>query len=90
MRLVPAKDGKGRVPAYEVMLLTPTISRLIREGKIWEIPQFIDDGAIFGMQSFTQSLVKLVREGKISEEDAVDFADSKDEFILSLRGIRKS
>ena len=90
LRLVPAKDGLGRIPAYEVMLLTPTISRLIREGKIWEIPQFIDDGTIFGMQSFTQSLVKLVREGKISEEDAIDFADSKDEFILSLRGIRKS
>ena len=90
LRLVPAKDGKGRVPAYEVMLLTPTISRLIREGKIWEMPQFIDDGSIFGMQSFNQSLVKLVREGKVSEADAVDFADSKDEFILSLRGIRKS
>jgi len=90
LRLLPAKDGQGRVPAYEVMLLTPTISRLIREGKIWEMPQFIDDGVIFGMQSFTQSLVKLVREGKVSEADAIDFADSKDEFILSLRGIRKS
>ena len=45
LRLVPAKDGVGRVPAYEIMLLTPTISRLIREGKVWEIPQFIDDGA---------------------------------------------
>ncbi|MDO8661800.1 MAG: PilT/PilU family type 4a pilus ATPase [Candidatus Omnitrophota bacterium] len=90
LRLLPLKDGKGRVPAYEAMLLTPTISRLIREGKIWEIPQFIEDGGIFGMQSFTQSLVKLVREGKINEEEAIDFADSKDEFILSLRGIRKS
>ncbi len=90
LRLVPLKDGKGRVPAYETMLLTPTISRLIREGKIWEIPQFIEDGGVFGMQSFGQSLVKLIREGKISEEDAIDFSDSKDEFILSLRGIRKS
>lgn len=89
LRLVPAKDGKGMIPAYEVMLLTPTISRLIREGKIWEIPQFIDDGTIFGMQSFTQSLIKLVREGRVSEEDALDFADSKDELILALRGIKR-
>jgi len=44
LRLVPAKNGPGRVPAYETMLLTPTISRLIREGKVWEIPQYIDDG----------------------------------------------
>jgi len=90
LRLVPTKNAAGRIPAYEVMLLTPTISRLIREGKIWEIPKFIDDGAIFGMQSFTQSLVKLVKEGKISEEQAIDFADSKDELLLALRGIKNN
>jgi twitching motility protein PilT len=72
------------------MLLTPTISRLIREGKIWEIPQFIEDGKIFGMQSFNQSLIQLVREGKVSEEAAAGFSDNKDEFILSLRGIKRT
>ncbi|MDD5477414.1 MAG: PilT/PilU family type 4a pilus ATPase [Candidatus Omnitrophica bacterium] len=90
LRLVPAKHGIGRVPAYEIMLLTPTISRLIREGKIWEIPDFIDDGAVFGMQSFTQSLVKLVHEGKISPEDAALAADSREEFMLAYKGIKKS
>jgi twitching motility protein PilT len=90
LRLVPAKNGSGRVPAYEVMLLTSTISRLIREGKIWEIPQFIDDGAVFGMQSFNQSLVRLVHEGKVSLEDAVLAADSREEFMLAYRGIKKA
>ncbi|MCX5700617.1 MAG: PilT/PilU family type 4a pilus ATPase [Candidatus Omnitrophica bacterium] len=90
LRLVPRKDGVGRVPAQEIMLLTPTISRLIREGKIWEIPQFIEDGTIFGMQSFNQSLVKLVRDGLVSEDQAAEFADSKDEFILCLRGIKRT
>jgi twitching motility protein PilT len=89
LRLVPLKDGPGRVPAYETMLLTPTISRLVREGKTWEIPQFIEDGTIFGMQSFNQSLVRLVREGKISEEEAVRVADNRDEFMLALRGIKR-
>ncbi len=89
LRLIPCKDGKGRVPAYETMLLTPTISRLIREGKVWEIPQFISDGEVFGMQSFDQSLVKLVNSGKISPEEAFDFADNKDEFALSLKGIKR-
>ena len=89
LRLVPIKGGAGRIPAYEVMLLTPTISRLIREGKIWEIPQFIDDGAIFGMQSFNQSLVKLAHEGKITEEEAASAADNRDEFMLAFRGIKK-
>ena len=89
LRLVPVKDGVGRVPAYEVMLLTPTISRLIREGKVWEIPEFIEDGAVFGMQSFNQSLVKLVADGKVNLEDAALVADSREEFMLAYRGIKK-
>jgi twitching motility protein PilT len=90
LRLLPLKDGVGRIPAYEIMLLTPTISRLIREGKVWEIPQFIEDGNIFGMQSFNQSLIKLVKEGRVSEEVAAEFSDNKDEFLLSLKGIIRS
>lgn len=89
LRLLPMKDSPGRIPAYETMLLTPTISRLIREGKIWEITPFIEDGTVFGMQSFNQSIVKLVREGKITEEVGASYADNKDEFILALRGIKK-
>ncbi|MDD4939008.1 MAG: PilT/PilU family type 4a pilus ATPase [Candidatus Omnitrophica bacterium] len=89
LRLLPLKDSPGRVPACEVMLLTPTISRLIREGKVWEITPFIEDGAIFGMQSFNQSLVKLVKQGKITEETAATYADNKDEFVLALKGIKK-
>src|SRR3989338_2668272 len=89
LRLVPLKDGSGRIPAYEVMLLTPTISRLIRENKVWEMPQFIADGAVYGMQTFTQSLIKLVRDGKVSEEVAAEFADNKDEFMQTLKGIKK-
>ena len=89
LRLVPLKGGKGRIPAYEVMLLTSTIGRLIREGKVREIPQFIEEGGVFGMQSFMQTLVKLVREEKVSQEDAEKFADNKEEFVLTLKGIRK-
>jgi twitching motility protein PilT len=90
LRLVPAKDGPGRIPAYEVMLLTSTISRLIREGKVWEIPQFIDEGSVFGMQSFNQSLVRLVQEDKITLEDAALASDNREEFMLVYRGIKKS
>jgi twitching motility protein PilT len=88
LKLIPKKDGSGRVPAYEVMMLTPTISRLIREGKAWEMPQYIADGALFGMQTFNQSLVKLVKAGVVSEETAKEFADNKEEFLLALRGIK--
>ncbi len=90
LRLIPSQDGRGRLPAYEVMLLTPTISRLMREGKIWEMPQFIRDGEIFGMCTFTQSLIRMVRDGKITEEQAASFADNRDEFMLALKGIRNA
>lgn len=89
LRLVPLANGAGRISAYEVMLLTPTISRLIREGKVWEMLSFIEDGGVFGMRSFSQCLTKLVKDGKVSEEEALLFADHKEEFILSLRGIKK-
>jgi twitching motility protein PilT len=90
LRLVPMKNSAGRLPAYEAMLLTPTISRLIREGKVSDMPQFIEDGEVFGMCSFNQSLIRLVREEKITEEEATSFADNRDEFILTLKGIRKA
>lgn len=89
LRLIPRKDGKGRIPAYEIMLLTPTISRLIRENKIWEIPRFISEGQIFGMQTFSQSLANLIKDKQIDEEAAIEFSDNKDEFNLVLKGIKK-
>ncbi len=89
LRLLPLKDQAKSIPAYETMLLTPTISRLIREAKVWEIPTYIDDGAIFGMQSFNQSLIKLAKDGKISEEEALNFCDNREEFVLALKGIKK-
>lgn len=89
LRLIPLKDRPGRIPACEVMLLTPTIARLIREGRIEEITRFIEEGTIFGMQSFTQALVKLVKEGLVAEKTAEEFSDNRDEFILALKGIKK-
>ncbi|MCR4336939.1 MAG: PilT/PilU family type 4a pilus ATPase [Candidatus Omnitrophica bacterium] len=89
LRLLPLQNGEGRIPAWETMVVTPTIARLIREGKINEIQSFIDEGELFGMQSFKRSLVKLVKEGKVREEDAHRLADSPDDFTLELRGLKR-
>jgi len=90
LRLIPRKDAPGRIPACETMVLTPSVSRVIREGKIWELKQFLEQGAMYGMQTFNQALVKLVKAGKVSEEDAKTFSDNKDEFSLELRGIKRT
>jgi len=88
LRLVARKDGLGRVPAYESMVVTPTIARLIREQKSREIQTFIDDGKMFGMASFKQTLAKLVKDGIVDAEVAAYASDSRDEFNLELRGLR--
>ncbi len=89
LRLLPRKDGKGRIPAFETMVVTPTISRLIREGRIREIQNYIDEGELFGMKSFKKSLVELVTSGLVDENDARIYADSKDEFNLELKGLKR-
>ncbi len=88
LRLLPRKDGKGRIPAFETMVVTPTIARLIREGKTQEIQKYIDEGALFGMQSFKRSLVNLVKKGVVDMEEARRISDSRDEFDLEMKGIK--
>ncbi len=89
LRLVPRVDGSGRVPATEVMTLTPTISRLIREGGISDIPKFLEEGALFGMESFKQSLGRLVKTNQISVDEAYKYADSREDLELAIKGIKR-
>ena len=89
MRLLPRIDSPGRMPACEVMTLTPTISRLIRENKLQDVPKYLEEGDMFGMQSFKQSLTQLVQQGKVNKEEAYLFADSKEELDLELKGIKR-
>ena len=88
MRLVPLKDGTGRIPVCEVLIPTPTIVDLIREGKVHEIEYYIKDGGMYGMQTFNQVLLDLYRQGKITKETAVNFAEKKDELIMGLKDLR--
>jgi len=88
LRLVPLQDSSGRVPASEVLIPTPTIVDLMREGKIHEIEYYLKDGGMYGMQTFNQVLLDLYRQGKITKETAVNFAEKKDELIMGLRELR--
>lgn len=88
LRLVPLKDGTGRVPAAEVLIPTPTIVDLVREGKVHEIEYYIKDGGMYGMQTFNQVLLDLYRADKITKETALSFAEKKDELMMGLRELR--
>ena len=88
-RLVVRSDGKGRVPAVEVMLATGLLRDAIRDAaKTPEIPAFIAAGnAQYGMQTFDQSLLQLHREELITYETARDAATNPDDFDLKVKGI---
>jgi twitching motility protein PilT len=86
-RLLPVLGGKGRIPAVETMISTPTIRKLLHEGKTLELPVHIENGAHVGMQTFNQSLLSLYRMKKIRMEDALLYATSPDEFRLMADGI---
>lgn len=77
-QLVP-KSGGGRAVACEVMVVTPAIRNLIREGKTHQIYSALQSGGSFGMQTMDQSLARLVKRNIVSIQDAVDrCVDEKD------------
>jgi twitching motility protein PilT len=88
-RLVVRSDGKGRVPAVEVMIGTGLIRDCIHEReKTPQLPSVIAAGqAQYGMQTFDQSLLGLYREELISYEVARDAATNPDDFDLKVKGI---
>ncbi|WP_352168775.1 type IV pilus twitching motility protein PilT [Proteiniborus sp. MB09-C3] len=71
-QLLPRLDGKGRVAAFEVMIVTSAIRNLIREEKSHQIDTAIQTGAKFGMQTMDNSLLSLYKRGLISGETALN------------------
>ncbi len=88
-RLLPRRDGKGRVPAVELMMRSPTVKDLLAEGKTNELYKAIKEGEYFGSQTFNQSLKRLYEGENITLEDAMGAADNPEELKLEIRGIIK-
>ena len=84
-RLIPKKDGRGRVAAVEVMLNSPLIQDLIFKGEVHEIKGIMARSRELGMQTFDQSLFDLYEAGLISYEDALRNADSVNELRLMIK-----
>lgn len=86
-RLIPLVQG-GRVPAFEVMLATPAIRNLIREGKTYQIDNVIQTSSELGMTLIENHLLSLVQRGAISREKAIEHAFRPEEInrILGATG----
>ena len=77
--LVPKADGSGRVAAVEVMLANSAVRNLIRDGKIYQLPNTIRMNTHLGMMLLDQALVNLYRDGIISRDSLFSFCNNRDE-----------
>jgi twitching motility protein PilT len=90
LRLLPRADGRGRVPAVEVMIATPLIRDCIenKEKTKYIREQIALGTSQYGMQTFDQSLLQLYRSGLITLDEALRRASNPDEFRLKLQGVQ--
>ena len=84
-RLVPTIGG-GRVAAAEILVATPAVRNIIREGKSHQLDAVIQTGADKGMQSMDRTLISLIKAGSITYDDAKTFAVDLEEFERLMRG----
>jgi twitching motility protein PilT len=77
--LVPRADGSGRVAAVEIMLGNPPVKALIREGKIYQLPNVIRTHRDIGMITLDEALVSLYLRRVITGESLLDFCNDKKE-----------
>ena len=84
-RLIPSTDGKYAL-ATEVLVNTPFSAEVIRKGRMQELKDIIEKGSVDGMHTFDQSLAELFKAGRISRENALENASSKNnlEWMLSF------
>ncbi len=83
-RLIPSIH-QGLVPAVEILINTPHIASLIEKGQIEDIKDHMEKSREQGMQTFDGALFDLYKTGKISQDNAIAFADSKNNLSLRIR-----
>ncbi|MFA5976250.1 MAG: type IV pilus twitching motility protein PilT [Elusimicrobiota bacterium] len=87
-RLLPHASGVGRVPAVEVMIVTPIIRKYILENTLSEIGPMMKQGGYYGMQTFHQSLVSLIQSQEITLETALEASSNPEEVMMAIRGVQ--
>jgi len=89
-RLLPKIDGQGVVPAAEILVSTALVREcIIDENRTGEINDAIADGTVtYGMQTFDQALMALVRDNRVSYHEAMRNATNPNDFALRMKGIR--
>jgi twitching motility protein PilT len=86
-RLLPTADGAGMVPAVEVMVGSARAREYIESNRIRDLHQVIEQGQVYGMQTFDQSLLSLVQSNLIASDEALQHCTSPADFERAVRGL---
>jgi pilus retraction protein PilT len=89
-RLIPKKDGKGRVVAVEILTNTPAVSQLLREERYSDLEDIMRSSRTDEIRTFNTSLVELTENDVISKEVGVAYSSNPDEYHLLLQGMGNS
>ncbi|NLH73808.1 MAG: PilT/PilU family type 4a pilus ATPase [Verrucomicrobia bacterium] len=79
--------GGGMMPALEIMINTPTVRKMIEENRLEKLSAAIETGVDDGMQTFNQALYQLVKQGKVSEKEALNKATNPQALEMNFKGI---
>jgi Tfp pilus assembly pilus retraction ATPase PilT len=82
-----AKVGGGIMPALEIMINTPTVRKMLEENRLEKLAAAIETGVEDGMQTFNQALFNLVKQGKVTEKEALAKATNPQALEMNFKGI---
>ncbi len=82
-----ARVGGGVVPALEIMINTPTVRKMLEENRLEKLAAAIETGLEDGMQTFNQALFNLVKQGKVTEKEALAKATNPQALEMNFKGI---
>lgn len=88
-RLLTHKNGEERFPATEVLIGTSLVRKLLLENKPADVYKTMEQGSYYGMHTFDQDIFAACKQGRITQEEALDKASNPDDLMLKLRGIER-
>jgi len=84
-RLVVSKEGRSRYPATEVLMVNSTVRKHILEADNSDIHKALESGGFYGMHSFDSDLLRLLKDGKITEKEALENSTRPEDIALKIK-----
>jgi twitching motility protein PilT len=88
-RLMKRADGSGMTPAIEILVNSPNVRQMLMDNNTQELDKVMQNDTYYGMQSFNQALLRLVKDGVVTEAEALSTSSTPEDLKLGLRGVTR-